>query len=184
MLQSGLLPIAQEAAVLFSARFTDAAEHLLCEHIARAGHTDHAAWVTLLEILYRVDKRAEFDALARQYSAIFGPPPPAWGYPERVAAPGTFVLEGSVSSREQLEDLLRHGRSRNTCAIDMSHVDRIDFAFTSQLAETLRVLHQQGKRVILANIAELHAGLLESFGVQHAVLLRRWKTEARLLAAA
>ena len=184
MLQAGSLPIAQEAAVLFSARFAAAAERLLCAHISTSGHLDHAAWVTLLEILYRVEKRADFEALARRYAATFGlPAAPPWGYPEPVAAPGAFLLEGSLSSREQLEGLMRHGRTRTTCAVDMSRVDRIDFAFTPQLAETLRAMHHQGKRVILANIAELHAGLLESFGTEHAVLLRRWKPEARPRAA-
>jgi len=170
--------------VLFSARFAAAAERLLCEHISTAGPADHAAWVTLLEILHRVGKREDFEALARRYAATFAlPAAPAWGYPPRVAAPGAFVLEGSISSGEQLEDLVRHGATRTTCAVDMSRVDRIDFAFTPRLAEALRAMHQQGKRVILANIAELHAGLLESFGVEHALLLRRWKTETRLRAA-
>ena len=184
MLQAEYLPITREASVLYSAGYAAGAEEVLRAHVEAPGAPDHAAIVMLLELLFRLGKRFEFDEMARRYAAAFDlPAKPAWGLPARVSGADTFELEGTLGKAEHLAGLLPHARGRTTVAIDMSHVERIDYAFTPAFCEALRLLHLQGKRVILANIAELHAALLESFDLRHVVLLRRWKNDSPRSAA-
>jgi len=177
----------REAAVLFAAKFDQAAEELLRERVALGGErSERVAWVMLLEIFHALGRRAEFEALAHRYRTAFGASSrPAWGFPAQVSAPGTFQLKGTLATSGDLAGLVAHARSRATVAIDMGHVDRIDFAFAASFCELLRVFRIQGKRVILANIAEVHAALLESLDTgQHLVLLRRKAGFAAALQAA
>jgi ABC-type transporter Mla MlaB component len=180
MLYADILPATREAAILFAANHAAAAEELLHARIEREGRANHEAWIMLLEILHLSGKRAAFDDLSRRYAGMYGFPAPAWGFPARVDAPGTFELEGTIGTAAQIAGLGPHARGLKTVAIDMSQVARIEFGFTGIFCEALRHLQQGGRRVILANIAELHASLLEAFGeTDHLVLLRRSKGEAR-----
>ena len=56
----------------------------------------------------------------------------------------------------------------------MSKVLRIDFAAGAQFFEVVKAIQLAGKRVILSNLSELNAALLEAFGFnRHAILIRR-----------
>jgi hypothetical protein len=58
--------------------------------------------------------------------------------------------------------------------VDFSRVERIDFTFAPSFCVLLRAYGMQSKRIILANIAELHAELLQSVGTgTHVALMRR-----------
>ena len=66
------------------------------------------------------------------------------------------------------------GISYHLNPIDTSNLLRIDFAFSGQFFEAIRTIHLSGKRVILSNLNELVAALLEVFGMnKHAILMRR-----------
>jgi ABC-type transporter Mla MlaB component len=176
LLHTEELEATAEAAVLFAANFADAAMALLRAHTELPGElADGAAWRMLLEMYHISGKRSEFDALAARYRRAFGlATAPAWGYPAPVNATGMFVLKGVIASNRDLAELLEHGRTCMTVAIDMSEVQRIDFGFVISFSEVLRFFHDQRKRVILANVGEIHAALLETLGTnQHLVLLRR-----------
>lgn len=185
MLHTEELMRVREAAVLFAARFDVAARQLLEEEIASSGARAGDTAVTMLfEILHLLGLRAEFDALAaRCRTGPDGATPPAWGFPAQVAAPGTFELEGTIASPGALAGLVAHAHRRNTVAVDMGRVERIDFGFGAAFGQTLQVFHHQGKRVILANIAEVHAAMLESLGADHHVVLLRRRALARTIAA-
>ena len=187
LLHTEALSSTREAAVLFAAKFDQAAEQLLRERLEPGGErSDRVAWVMLLEIFHALGRRDEFEALARRYRTAFGAPtPPAWGFPAQVSSPGTFHLKGTIASSGDLAGLVGHARARATVAIDMGQVERIDYGFAASFCELLRVFHMQGKRVFLANIAEVHAALLESLGAgKHVVLLRRKSGFAAALQAA
>ena len=183
MPKADTLPATREAAVLFAAKFAGAAERLLRSHL-EGQPDDPVAWMMLLELLHFTGKRQEFDESAQAFSTAFGRPAPAWGFPEPVRSSGTFELVGTIAANANLEGLVPHARARSTVAIDMSRVVRIEFAFAATLREALRLFHHQGKRVILANIAEIHAALLESLGpMDYLVLLRRSRGEYLAIAA-
>ncbi len=56
----------------------------------------------------------------------------------------------------------------------MGKVLRIDFAACAQFFEVVKAIQLAGKRVILSNLSELNAALLEAFGFnRHAILIRR-----------
>ena len=56
----------------------------------------------------------------------------------------------------------------------MSKVLRIDFAAGAQFFEVVKAIQLAGKRVILSNLNELNAALLEAFGFnRYAILVRR-----------
>lgn len=180
------LEATKEAAVLFAANFADAAIALLrAQTELPAELADGTAWRMLLEMYHISGKRSEFDALAARYRRAFGvATAPAWGYPAPVRTTGMFALKGVIASNSDLAELLEHGRTCMTVAIDMSEVQRIDFGFAISFSELLRYFHDQRKRVILANIGEIHAALLESLGTNHHLVLLRRKAARRINAAA
>ena len=56
----------------------------------------------------------------------------------------------------------------------MGKVLRVDFTFTSTFFDTVKAIQLAGKRVILTNLNELNAALLEAMGVnRYAILVRR-----------
>ena len=59
----------------------------------------------------------------------------------------------------------------------MGKVLRIDFGFTSAFFDVVKAIQLAGKRVILTNLNELNAALLEALGVnRYAILVRRKST--------
>ena len=150
-------------------------------------------WQLLFELYILQGKTAEFEELSLEFAVAFEQSPPNWEvYVNTVAvavkssvakevaaakpAENGFPLKGIISpaSANQLAELNAHAASRNEVTIDMSKVARIDFGFTANFFEIVRVFQVAGKRVILANLNELNAALLEAIGVNRfAILVRR-----------
>jgi ABC-type transporter Mla MlaB component len=170
-----------EAAVLYAAGFRHPAMQMLrreCEHLgAEAGPK---AWAMLFEACHLLGERAEFDRLCEVYRGSFRcARAPRWGYAAAVHAPGTVRLEGTLASMDDLRPLVESAKGKSTIAIDFSRVERIDFTFAPVLCALLRTYGMQSKRIILANIAELHAELVQSMGTgSHVALMRRRILEA------
>ena len=169
---------AQEAAVLHSAGFTHAAIEALRLHV-EGGAAERREWHMLLELYHCDGRRQAFDALLAEYRREFpGARHPHWGYPAAIEAPGTIPLNGLVSKQAELEQLAAFVRSRRAAAVDMGEVERIEYDLLASLAKLLREFHAAGRRVILANIAEIHATLLEACGAdRYVVLMRRTAIE-------
>jgi anti-anti-sigma regulatory factor len=56
----------------------------------------------------------------------------------------------------------------------MGKVLRVEFAFTAAFFDAVKAIQLAGKRVILTNLSELNAALLEALGVnRYAILVRR-----------
>jgi ABC-type transporter Mla MlaB component len=182
ILHTEALTDSSEAAVLFSARFDGAAEELLRAGLDRSqGAGDRTPWLMLLELLHLLGRKTEFDELAHRFGHAFGRAAvPAWGFPSRVRAPGTFELKGTIADHGALAGLVAYARARATVAIDMALVERIDYGFAATFCELLRVFRMQGKKVILANIAELHASLLHSMGASNQLILLRRRATAEM----
>jgi anti-anti-sigma regulatory factor len=172
------------------------------EKVLRAAFNDKPTqaqrphWQLLFELCILQGRNAEFEELGLEYAVAFEMSPPAWEvYVNSVAAAvktsvakavaaanpaeNGFPLKGvvSIASTNQIAELNVYAASRPEVVIDTSKVSRIDFMYTGQFAEIVKSLQLAGKRVILANLNELNAALLEALGVnRYAILVRRKST--------
>jgi anti-anti-sigma regulatory factor len=163
----------------------------------KAGAEQRPYWLLLFELQILKGSAEAFEELALEYAVAFEVSPPNWEvYVNTVAAavakaPPTavrgpapapdagFELKGVISpaSANQLAELNGHAASRPEVVIDMAKVLRIDFAFTSAFFDAVKAIQLAGKRVILTNLNEVNAALLEALGVnRYAILVRRKST--------
>jgi anti-anti-sigma regulatory factor len=180
--------------------------HEALETVLRAAFNEKATdaqrpfWLLLFELYIVLGKMDDFEELGLEYAVAFEMSPPSWevyvntvavaaakgaaaaARPEiaAVTAPEAgFALKGvvSVASANQVAELNAHAATRAEVAVDMSRVLRIDFAYTSAFFDVVKAIQLAGKRVILANLNELNAALLEALGVnRYAILVRRKST--------
>ena len=150
-------------------------------------------WQLLFELMILEGKSAEFEELGLEYAVAFEMSPPIWEvYVNTVAvaaktsvakavaaanpAENGFPLKGviSVASANQIAELNAYAASRPEVTMDMSKVARIDFHYTGQFLDIVKSMQLASKRVILANLNEINAALLEALGVnRYAILVRR-----------
>lgn len=161
-------------------------------------------WILLFEMLILQGKAQAFEDLGLEYAMAFEISPPNWEtYVNTVAqawekqSPETksaataaalqakgapeagFALKGvlSAASANQVADLNGYAASRQEVVVDMAKVMRVDFGFTSVFFDAVKAIQLAGKRVILTNLSELNAALLEALGVnRYAILVRRKST--------
>ncbi len=170
------------------------------EKVLRAAFNEKATegqkpyWQLLFEILILQGKAQEFEDLGLQYAVAFEVSPPSWEVyvnpvadATKTAASGVaarepaapesgFVMKGvlSASSANQIAELNAWAATRSEVTIDMSKVLRVEFGFTASFFDVVKAIQLAGKRVILANLNELNAALLEAMGVnRYAILVRR-----------
>ncbi|MEI6738119.1 MAG: STAS domain-containing protein, partial [Pseudomonadota bacterium] len=153
-------------------------------------------WSLLFELFILDGKLQEYEDLGLEYAIAFEISPPAWETVFRSSgdidkttctddcansdasteSPVGFALKGVVgsSSREMLHQLSLYASTKQEVAVDMSGLLRIDFAAAGLFFETIRAIHLSQKRVVLSNLNELVAALLEVFGVaKHAIIMRK-----------
>ncbi len=149
-------------------------------------------WSLLFELYILDNKLDEYEELGLEYAVAFEMSPPAWEAVNRptgasdapVNAVATdapkesigFQLKGviNVGSKEMFQQLAIYANTRQEVVIDMSGLMRIDFNAMGGFFEAIRAIHFSQKRVILSNINELVAGILEVFGMtKHAILMRK-----------
>ena len=154
-------------------------------------------WLLLFELLIVQGKAEEFEELGLEFAVAFEMSPPNWevylnsiaaavakatgahaAKPEIVATrpEAGFAMKGvlSAASSNQIAELNGYAATRSEVVVDMSKVLRIDFIYTSAFFDVVKAIQLAGKRVILTNINELNAALLEALGVnRYAILVRR-----------
>jgi anti-anti-sigma regulatory factor len=150
-------------------------------------------WLLLFELLILQGKATEFEDLGMEFAVAFEMSPPNWeayvntvaaeaakaGAPRPVAAQppeAGYALKGVLSpaSSNQIAELNNYASSRTEVALDMGKVLRIEFQFTATFFDAVKAIQLAGKRVILTNLNELNAALLEAMGVnRYAILVRR-----------
>jgi len=160
----------------------------------RPQETTRSYWQLLFELCILQGKRELHDELSLEFAVAFEHPAPQWedyvnvlsDAARRGQAPAGrdtgndagngVVLRGVVSgaSQGQFAELAARAAAGPEVVIDMTRVLRIEFSAASQFFEVVKAIQLAGKRVILANLSELNAALLEAFGFnRHAILLRR-----------
>jgi ABC-type transporter Mla MlaB component len=148
-------------------------------------------WSLLFELYIFEGKTNEYEELGLEYAVAFEMSPPAWQAVNRPlsdddpAASTTasadkatmgFPIKGVVSaaSKDVFQQLSLYAASKQEVVIDTSDLMRIDFTAVTMFFEAIRGIHSGQKRVILSNLNELVAALLEVFGItKHAILMRK-----------
>jgi anti-anti-sigma regulatory factor len=153
-------------------------------------------WLLLFELLILQGRMNDFEELGMEFAVAFEMSPPIWevyvnkvaqaakattpaNAPARGAQEEGFELKGvlSASSANQIAELNAHAASRPEVVVDMSKVLRVDFSFTAAFFDVVKAIQLAGKRVILAELNEINAALLEALGVnRYAILVRRKST--------
>jgi anti-anti-sigma regulatory factor len=154
-------------------------------------------WKLLFELMILQGKMAEYEEVGLEYAMAFEESPPIWeSYVNTVAAAAAraaapsgpvaapqpeagFALRGvlSAAGANQIGELNGYAASRTEVVIDMAQVMRIDFPFTGAFFDVIKATQLAGKRVILTNLSEINAALLEALGVnRYAILVRRKST--------
>ena len=162
----------------------------------KATQAQRPYWALLFELYILLGKAQEFEDLGLEFAIAFEMSPPNWEtYVNSVAATakasasakapppppaeGGVALKGVISaaSANQVAELNGYASNRTEVAVDMSKVMRVEFNFIANFFEAIRVLQAAGKRVIITNLNELNAGLLEALGINRfAILVRRKST--------
>jgi anti-anti-sigma regulatory factor len=147
-------------------------------------------WLLLFELYILQGNGEAFEELGLEYAVAYEVSPPNWEiYVNSVAHAATksapaaqaepepgFCLRGVISpaSGNQFAELAGYAAAQEEAVVDMSKVLRIDFSACHQFFEVVKAIQLGGKRVILSNLSELNAALLEAFGFnRHAILIRR-----------
>jgi anti-anti-sigma regulatory factor len=170
----------------------EALEHVLRAALnERASESTRSFWLLLFELYVLQGKMEPFEELGLEYAVAFEMSPPHWEmYVNTVAAAAVkvapapalpsaedgFALKGVISpaSQDQFAELTDHAALRAEVVVDMGKVLRVDFAVCATFFEVVKAIQLAGKRVILSNLSELNAALLEAFGFnRHAILIRR-----------
>ena len=163
----------------------------------RATEDQRPFWLLLFELYVIQGKSEAFEELGLEYAVAFEMSPPNWeGYMNAVvaakraaAAPAPaaaaqapeagFALKGvlTASGANQIAEMNGYAASRAEVVVDMGRVMRVDFTFTGGFFDAVKAIQLAGKRVILTNLNELNAALLEALGVnRYAILVRRKST--------
>jgi anti-anti-sigma regulatory factor len=169
------------------------------EKVLRAAINEKAAseqkpyWPLLFELLILQGRAEQFEELGMEFAVAFEISPPSWEvYVNKVAeaaksatsatvggrpAPEAgFPLKGvlSASNAGQMPELNAYASTRTEVVIDMARVLRIEFTYTSAFFDVVKAIQLAGKRVILTELNEINAALLEALGVnRYAILVRR-----------
>jgi anti-anti-sigma regulatory factor len=153
-------------------------------------------WLLLFEIYILTARMDEFEELGLEFAVAFEMSPPNWEvYVNKVAADAArattaaktaaaaptppeigYELKGVISpaSSNQIAELNAAAATRPEVVVDMSKVMRVEFSFTAAFFDVVKAIQLAGKRVILTNLNELNAALLEAMGVnRYAILVRR-----------
>ncbi len=172
---------------------TEGLERVLREAFnERASEATRSFWLLLFEIYVLQGRMELFEELGLEYAVAFEMSPPNWEVyvntvaaasrvapapaPPQAAVEAGYTFKGVIStaSQNQFAELASHAASRPEAVVDMGKVLRIEFAACSQFFEVVKAIQLAGKRVILSDLSELNAALLEAFGFnRHAILLRR-----------
>lgn len=166
----------QGAALLFSANLADAAIGELEDCLRNDPARDPRAWAMLFELCSAKNRLDAFEEIATRYSMPFSTAKALRGAaPVPVEMASTVALKGILASADNLRGLYACARERKILAVDMGEVERIEYSYAGTFVASLKALTASGKRVILVNLAEVHAVLLEMFAAHKYVALMRRK---------
>jgi len=162
-----------------------ALESAVNEEAREAGE---GAWVLLLELLQWLGEQAAFDDRAVEYAVTFEMSPPSWepaskghvmpprkaktrGANDAELLPWTDAVTGSTPT--QVKELLDFAQTRSNVVLDMTSVERVDFASAGALVNAIQRLGQQHKTLQIAGATPIVRALLLLVGVPGELFVRK-----------
>lgn len=178
VLSSGLLPVFEEASVLYANKQSSAAAMILWQAIKdnRLGPLSDQGWKMLFELYQAGGRKPEFESLALDYASRFESSPPAWQddlAPEvdaprpstRQSASIVFPEVLDVHGIKQIEQIQRAIQRGRPAVVDFSGVRKVDEIGAETL---LRALGECGKSAVpftFTGVDDLRVALARSIEV-------------------
>ena len=171
VLNSGLLPVFEEAAVLYANKQSTASAMILWQAIKenRLGQHTAQAWMMLFELYQAAGRKPEYESLAIDFASRFESSPPTWADdlappPEAAPAPAassaiTFPDALNAGAIKQTEMLQRAFQRSRPAEVDFSHVRSVDAAGAEPLLRVLVDLRRHSRQLSLAGVDELRIAL-------------------------
>jgi len=171
---SGTFPLAQEAAVLYSANYLDACTQLLKAEVKDpARNANKQAWLMLFDVYQVQQKREEFDALSMLYTVKFEQSPPAWvdnaDLPtDARQGPGKerkdfFAFRGGKELAAEIEKFKAFGEAQGSVRLDVGKLTAIAPAEAGALADALAKMRKKNLPMWFNNIEVLEKLLRAAF---------------------
>ncbi len=162
---------------------------LLQQHTGDVAQHEPAHWLLLLQLYQVQGKQDEFEDLAVDYAVRFEVSPPSWETPAEVAqsiAPiavetaetsaNAFAMHGVINggSTALFEEFRAFSTAGKVVELDLTDVQRVEFASVNLFMEALMHLLQAGKRVRIIGGNEMVNVVLIVMGVDEmAEVVRR-----------
>ncbi len=171
VLSSGLLPVFEEAAVLYANKQSTASAMILWQAIKENRLEEHTeqAWKMLFELYQAAGRKPEFESLAVDYASRFESSPPMWADdlapPVLVAAPAVassaIVFPDSLDAQaiKQIEMLQRAFQRQRPAEVDLSHVKSVDAVGAGMLVKLLVDMRRSESQLTLSGVDELRIAL-------------------------
>ncbi len=172
VLSSGLLPVFEEAAVLYSNGQSNEAAMILWQAIKenQLGQHTEQAWKMLFELYQAAGRRPEFESLAIDYASRFESSPPAWSddlspppapAEKKTLAASTIVFPIKLDAQavKQVEQMQRAAQRSRPAEVDFSKVVAVDAVGADLLLRVLVDFRRNGRPLTLSGVKELRAAL-------------------------
>ncbi len=171
VLSSGLLPVFEEASVLYSNGQSNEAAMILWQAIKenQLGQHTEQAWKMLFELYQAAGRRPEFESLAIDYASRFESSPPAWSddlsppaaVEARPLAASTIVFPVKLDAQavKQIEQMQRAAQRNRPAEVDFSKVASVDAVGADLLLRVLVDFRKNGRQLTLSGVEELRAAL-------------------------
>jgi len=171
---STTLPVAQEAAVLFSASCNDAAEAILKAEIKDpVGRGNKQAWLMLFDLYQVTSNRPEFDAISMLFTVKFEQSPPAWidssdlSTDPRVTPPKErkdfFAFKGGKELAGEIEKFRAFAEQLGSVRLDVAKITAIGAEEATLLAQALQALRKKNLPMWFNNLEVLEKLLRAGF---------------------
>ncbi len=171
---SATLPVAQEAAVLFAAGFTDGAARLLKAEIKDpVGKGNKQAWVMLFDVYQIMPNREEFDALSMLFTVKFEQSPPAWIDNADLSTDARqgqakerkdfFALKAGKELAAEIAKFRTFAEAQGSVRLDVGKLLALSAEEAALLAATLGHLRKKNLPMWFNNAEALEKALREAF---------------------
>ncbi|MBA3479500.1 MAG: hypothetical protein H0T52_14045, partial [Lautropia sp.] len=171
VLTSGLLPVFEEASVLYSNGQANEAAMILWQAIKenRLGPHTQQAWKMLFELYQAGGRRPEFESLAIDYASRFESSPPTWSDDLAKPAPAepralaasiiAFPSKLDAQAIRQVEQIQRAAQRNRPVDVDFSKIISVDPVGADLLLRVLVDFRKNGGEMTLIGVEELRAAL-------------------------
>ncbi len=174
VLSSGLLPVFEEASVLYGNKQSSAAAMILWQAIKedRLGGQTEQAWKMLFELYQAAGRKPEFESLAIDYASRFESSPPTWQDDLAPIAESKPVVAHSsaivfpdaldVHAMKPIESLQRALQRNRPAEVNLSMVRRVDEIGSESLLRLLIDIRKSSAKVSFTGLDELRIAVSRS----------------------